>query len=184
MSLDKTIIQELNENHIAIPYKFNPKSNNCCFNFLTSWNYLWTTDVTLLSNEDSEQFQIIYGSGRNPVQYHTLIKDGENIIQFIGELGNGTNTEFERIYINIDRIHTLSVYKIPSIMMTYNRFGAQSQFILINRKYVKDYALDIIINDFGSSSKCFCSPCIRTEKTGNIEKREKYDHTIFGKIVN
>ena len=144
------IITALKTPHLAISSKYTPNSSNWCFNWLTSWNYLWTSRVKFVSNHDERPFLVSYG--HSPVPYHT-VEIENNKVKVIGNLGNNTSTEFVKMNISI------SNKQIPVIKMSYIRYGAQADFILIDEQSVSSVELNFIRNLYSSNPSCHSVCC-------------------------
>lgn len=154
----QNLFEILQEPHIAFPYMFEPTGNNCCVDFLTSWNYLWTNKVQIHTDSDKKRPILITYGNRQSVPYHTLNTNTTKELSVTGHLGNDTSTQFT--------LHQLPIIdkgsNIPIIIMSYIRYGSKSSFILIKENNHNHIILNLIKKKYQSTPLiCPFFPCLR-----------------------
>ena len=173
MSSNK-IFERLQETHLTIPYIYEPKGNHYCVDFLTSWNYLWTTKVQVKTKScDIVPILITYGD-RKPIPYDTININTNEKFSVTGTFGEHTSTDFSLYQLPIDD----NGNTIPVIIMSYIRYGSKASFILIHETnqsdvilHLKKYQSDPLI--------CPLFPCLRKKPEKTVLNRQPQSEKII-----
>jgi len=107
---------QLSGQPIAVP--------GCCVDLLTAMNYLWTTEVQVLSYEE-HPLVISYGRGDDGgVTYPAIRREGPSSVTFVSKLSETLE------HHHVDAGTTFTLDADGALRMTYLRFGARAEFIL------------------------------------------------------
>ena len=154
------VLMRLQTSHGAVPDQFTGGSSGTkvfpgvvvdCFTWL---NFLWTTDVKVLSGDGEMPVVVSYGWPPLGVPYG-IVEWSEHNVTLVGKLGAGTGTRFEPLP------------ETSLIKMTYVRYGAETTLLLFKRNSDAASREAWKRSGYGccghgciACCKCMCIPCL------------------------
>mmetsp|Transcript_10370 Transcript_10370/g.33019 ORF Transcript_10370/g.33019 Transcript_10370/m.33019 type:complete len:274 (-) Transcript_10370:311-1132(-) len=168
------VLEMLQIRRAAMPFRFQGGSRGgggipgWTVDLFTWLNFLWTTDVCVLSKPGELPLMLSYGFPPTGVPYYAVRRPNGNAqkVTLIGELGEGTGTHFEVISGGL------------LIKMVFERYGARDEYLLFHHgsRAARREARSLV-EASGSYSRgtrccfawcqCCCSPCLLFRAIGD-----------------